>query len=98
MDEISLMMISLPVYMPIIQALGFDPVWFGVELILICEIGNITPPIALNVWVLKTVLKDQVSMGTIYRGILPFLLVEVVFLVVLLFFPQIALFLPGLMK
>jgi C4-dicarboxylate transporter, DctM subunit len=90
--------LTLPVFFPVITSLGFDPVWFGVELILICEIGNITPPIALNVWVLSTVLKDQVPLGTIYRGILPFLLVEVVFLVVLLFFPQIALFLPGLMK
>lgn len=90
--------LTLPVFFPVITALGFDPIWFGVELILICEIGNITPPIALNVWILGSVIKDQASMGTIYRGILPFLLVEVVFLIVLLFFPQIALFLPGLMQ
>jgi C4-dicarboxylate transporter, DctM subunit len=90
--------LTLPVFFPVITALGFDPVWFGIELMVLCEIANITPPIALNVWVLSTVLKDQVSMETIYRGIVPFLLVEVIFLVVLLFLPQIALFLPGLMK
>lgn len=90
--------LTLPVFFPVITALGFDPIWFGIELMVLCEIANITPPIALNVWVLSAVLKDQISMETIYRGIFPFLFVEIIFLVVLLFLPQIALFLPGLMK
>jgi TRAP-type C4-dicarboxylate transport system permease large subunit len=90
--------LTLPVFFPVITALGFDPIWFGVELILICEIGNITPPIALNIFVLKSVVKGQASLGEVYRGILPFLAVEVIFLLVLLPFPQIALFLPSLMK
>jgi C4-dicarboxylate transporter DctM subunit len=89
--------LTLPVFFPVITALGFDPIWFGIELTLLCEIGNITPPIALNVWVLGTVLKGQISMETIYRGIIPFFCIEVIFLVILLFLPQIALFLPALM-
>lgn len=90
--------LTLPVFFPVITVLGFDPVWFGIELTILCEIGCITPPIALNVWVLGTVLKDQTSIETIYRGILPFFGIEVIFLILLLFLPQIVLFLPGLMK
>ena len=89
--------LTLPIYFPIATALGFDPVWFGIEITLMCEVANITPPIALNVWVLDGVLKDKIPISTIYKGILPFLFVELVFLIILLFWPQIALFLPGLM-
>jgi C4-dicarboxylate transporter DctM subunit len=90
--------LTIPIFFPLVVALGFDPVWFGVELVLLGEIGNITPPIAMNVWVLGEILKGQINMGAMYRGIVPFLGAEVAFLVLMLFLPQIATFLPGLMS
>jgi C4-dicarboxylate transporter DctM subunit len=90
--------LTIPIFFPLVVALGFDPIWFCIEIVLVAEIGNITPPIALNVWILGGILRDQAPMGTIYRGILPFLVVEVAFLFIMLFVPKIALFLPGLMK
>jgi C4-dicarboxylate transporter, DctM subunit len=98
MDVLSMIALTIPIFFPLVVSLGFDPVWFCVEIVLVSEIGNITPPIALNVWLLGGILKDQIPMGKIYRGILPFLGVEVAFLLIMLFLPQIVTFLPGLMK
>ncbi len=97
MDPVAMILITMPVYFPIILALGFDPIWFGIITIRLVEIGLITPPVGLNVYVLKGVAKD-VSMGTIFRGIVPFLIADVFHVALLVAVPQISLFLPSLMK
>jgi C4-dicarboxylate transporter DctM subunit len=99
MDVPSMIALTIPIFFPVVTSLGFSGIWFGIIIALLGEIANITPPTALNVWILAGILRPQgTSMETIYKGILPFLAVEVAFLFILLFFPQIALFLPSLMK
>jgi len=91
------MIITLPIFYPTILNLGFDPIWFGVIMVIIINMGMITPPIGMNVFVIKGVAKD-VPLETIFRGIVPFILAMILCLIILTIFPQIALFLPGLMK
>ena len=95
-DTVAAMVITLPFVFPLIIALGFDPIWFGVINIMVIEIGMITPPIGLNVFVLHGIART-IPLGTIFRGIVPFLVADLVRLSILTFFPVIALWLPGLM-
>jgi C4-dicarboxylate transporter, DctM subunit len=98
MDVLAMIALTIPIFFPLVVSLGFDPLWFCVSVVLISEMGAITPPVALNVWLLGGILKGQTSMGTIYRGIFPFLGVEAALLIVMLFIPQIVTFLPALVK
>ncbi|MEE9502270.1 MAG: TRAP transporter large permease subunit [Candidatus Aminicenantaceae bacterium] len=97
MNIVPAMIITLPIFYPTILNLGFDPIWFGVIMVIIINMGMITPPIGMNVFVIKGVAKD-VPLETIFRGIVPFILAMILCLIILTIFPQIALFLPGLMK
>ncbi|WP_118138354.1 TRAP transporter large permease [Oceanicella sp. SM1341] len=97
LDPIGLMLIALPVLLPMIQHSGFDLIWFGILTIKFVEIGLITPPVGLSVYTIKTVLGDQVQLTSIFRGITWFLICELLVVVLLVIFPQIALYLPGLM-
>lgn len=97
MDALAMVMLTVPIFYPVAQTLGFDPIWFGVVIVLITEMGVITPPVGVNVYVVYGVAKD-VPLMTIFRGVFPMLLALLVCNLILLFFPQIALFLPGLMK
>ena len=92
----AILMLTCPVYVPIITALGFDPLWFGVVTIMLMEVAMITPPIGMNVFVISGIATD-VPLFTIYKGILPFLIADIFRVILLLFIPSIALFLPGLM-
>ena len=92
----SMIFLTIPIFFPVITGLGFDSVWFGILIVLVTEIAMITPPLGMNVYVIAGVAKD-VPMETIFKGILPFVLTEVVFVVFLIAFPSIALFLPSLM-
>lgn len=96
LDAVSMMVLTLPVIFPVVLALGFDPIWFGVLAVLMMEAGLITPPVGLNVYTLSGIAKD-VPMSEIFKGALPFLtsIFIVVFLIVL--FPSLALYLPSLM-
>ena len=96
MNILPAVIVTLPIFFPTIVNLGFDPIWFGVVLVIIMEMGLITPPVGMNVFVIKGVAKD-VSVGTIFRGVLPFVLAMVVCVVILTAFPQIALILPNMM-
>lgn len=96
LDGLSMLVISVPIVFPIIMSLGFDPIWFGVILVIVIEIGMLTPPVGLNVFVVKSVARD-VPLITIFRGVIPFLLAMLVALVLIILFPQIALFLPNSM-
>lgn len=97
LDAVSQMVLTMPIVFPIILALGFDPVWFGVMFIVLLEIGFMTPPLGINVYVLAGV-APHIPMGDIFRGIFPFVLAQLAVLAVLVAFPQIVLVLPNMMK
>lgn len=97
LDAISMMVLTLPVIFPVILALNFDPIWFGVIAVLMMEAGLITPPMGLNLFTVVGVAKNT-SLETIIKGAAPFLLAILVVAVVLTIFPQISLVLPGMMK
>lgn len=96
LDAISMMVLTMPVIFPVIKALGFDPIWFGVICVIMMEAGLITPPVGLNVYTLAGVVKD-VPMQTIFRGAAPFLIAMIAVVVIITFFPKICLFLPSMM-
>jgi tripartite ATP-independent transporter DctM subunit len=97
MDALAMIMLTIPIFFPVVQALGFDPIWFGVVIVLITEMGVITPPVGVNVYVVYGVAKD-VPLEDIFRGVFPMLAALLLCNLILLLFPQIALFLPGLMR
>ena len=97
MSGMAMILITVPVFFPVIIALGFDPIWFGIIIVVLVEMGQITPPVGMNVYVMQGIAKD-IPMYTIFRGIVPFLIANIFFLTLLIAVPQIALFLPGLMK
>jgi C4-dicarboxylate transporter DctM subunit len=97
MDALAMIMLTIPIFFPVVQTLGFDPIWFGVVIVLITEMGVITPPVGVNVYVVYGVAKD-VPLENIFRGVFPMLLALLLCNLILLIFPQIALFLPNLMN
>ena len=96
MDGLSMLVISIPIVYPVITALGFDPIWFGVVVVLVIEMGMITPPVGLNVFVVRGVAAD-VPLRTVFRGVMPFLLAMIVGLILIILIPQIALLIPNTM-
>lgn len=96
MNIIPMIMLTLPILFPTVMSLGFDPIWYGVIMVIMMEMGQITPPVGINVFVIYGVAK-KVSMGTIFKGIWPFVLAQIVLIIFLTVFPDIALFLPGTM-
>jgi tripartite ATP-independent transporter DctM subunit len=96
LDVLGLILLTVPIFFPLIVGLGFSPVWFGVLLVKMCEVALITPPVGLNVYVMAGVARD-VPMEEIFLGILPFLAMDITMLALLVAFPSISLFLPSLM-
>ena len=97
MEELSMILLTVPVFFPLVTHLGFDPIWFGVLIVVVVEIGLISPPVGMNLFVLNSLL-PEVPTKTIFRGVLPFMLADVVRLAILIAFPVISLYLPSLMK
>ncbi|MBT7955713.1 MAG: TRAP transporter large permease [Rhodospirillaceae bacterium] len=97
LETLSMLLLTMPIFFPIVQLLGFDPVWFGILVVVAIEISLITPPIGLNVFMLSSVLTD-ISSGTIFRGVAPFIAVDIVRLAIIVFVPSVALLLPSLMR
>jgi tripartite ATP-independent transporter DctM subunit len=93
MDAMAMIILTVPIIFPVIVHLGFDPIWFGVIIVMTVELGLIHPPVGMNVFVIKSVVKD-VSFTTIFKGVLPFIVTDIVRLVILIAFPVIALWLP----
>ena len=94
LEGFAMLVLTLPIFFPIITDLGIDPIWFGVLVVLTLEMGLISPPVGLNVFIVKSV-KPEVELGTIFKGILPFWLMMILAIVLLILFPQIALYLPN---
>jgi C4-dicarboxylate transporter DctM subunit len=97
MEELSMILLTIPVFFPVIVQLGFDPVWFGIIIVCVVEIGLISPPVGMNMFVLKTLL-PEVSTGTIFSGVMPFMWADVLRLAILVAFPWISLWLPSMMR
>jgi C4-dicarboxylate transporter, DctM subunit len=97
MDSMALIVVTLPIFYPVVRKLGFDPIWFGVMIVLLCEMGVLTPPVGVNVFVIKGIAPD-VPLNTIFRGIFPFLGAIILLAILILFFPAIATWLPSLVK
>ena len=95
MDSLAMITLTVPIIFPVGQDLGFDPIWFGVIIVLITEIGVISPPEGINVFVIKGLGKD-VPMQTVFRGVMPYLYAMIIAAIILLFIPQIATFLPNI--
>ena len=93
MDALAMIILTVPIIFPVIAALGFDPIWFGVIIVMTVELGLIHPPVGMNVFVIKTVV-PEVSFLTIFSGVLPFIVTDMLRLVILIAFPAIATFLP----
>jgi C4-dicarboxylate transporter DctM subunit len=96
-EGLAMIFLTVPIFVPIVEGLGFDLVWFGIVMVMVVEISLITPPIGLNVFVLKSMLPD-VPLSTIFRGIMPFFAADIVRLLLVVFFPGIALFLPSVLS
>ena len=96
MDAMAMIILTVPIIFPVVTALGFDPIWFGVIIVMTVELGLIHPPVGMNVFVIKSVVKD-VSFTTIFKGVLPFVATDIVRLIILIAFPMVALWLPNRM-
>jgi tripartite ATP-independent transporter DctM subunit len=94
MDAMAMIILTIPIIFPVITTLGFDPVWFGVIIVMTVELGLIHPPVGMNVFVIKTVVKD-VDFSTIFYGVIPFVLTDILRLAILIAFPVLALYLPS---
>lgn len=98
LDEIGIILLCVPIFLPIIKALGFDPVWFGILFLVNAQMDYITPPFGYTLFYLKGVAPEGVTMGDIYRSIIPFVLLQAFGLALCMIFPQIVLWLPSIMK
>jgi tripartite ATP-independent transporter DctM subunit len=96
LDPVGIMLITLPVFLPIVTELGFDPIWFGILFIINMEIGYMTPPFGFNLFYLKGVVPPSITMGDIYRSVIPYTAVELVGLALVMIFPAIATWLPSI--
>lgn len=96
-DALALVMLTIPIFYPVVTHLGYDPIWFGVIIVLITQIGVITPPVGVNVYVVSGVARD-VPLHVIFKGVIPMLIALVLLTLLLIPFPQIALFLPSLIR
>lgn len=96
LPEFPMIMLTVPILFPIIKALNYDPIWFGVLIVVVMSVGMLTPPVGMVVFTLGGICKKPV--GTIFKGVVPFILAEVVVIILLIAFPQIATWLPNIMK
>jgi C4-dicarboxylate transporter, DctM subunit len=96
MDAMAMIILTVPIIFPVVVTLGFDPIWFGVIIVMTVELGLIHPPVGMNVFVIKSVVQD-VSFSTIFKGVIPFIVTDIIRLIILIAFPILALWLPSKM-
>ena len=94
MDALAMIILTVPIIFPVIMHLGFDPIWFGVIIVMTVELGLIHPPVGMNIFVIKSVVED-VKISTIFYGVIPFIITDLIRLVILIAFPILALWLPS---
>jgi TRAP-type C4-dicarboxylate transport system permease large subunit len=96
MDAMAMIILTVPIIFPVVTQLGFDPIWFGVIIVMTVELGLIHPPVGMIVFVIKSVIQD-VDFSTIFKGVLPFIVTDLIRLVILIVFPILATWLPSRM-
>jgi TRAP-type mannitol/chloroaromatic compound transport system permease large subunit len=96
LDDTAMLIIVAPLYVPLVVELGFDPIWYGVLYTITCQIAYLTPPFGYNLFLMKAMSPKEISLADIYRSIIPFVIVMIIGLGVVMMFPKIALWLPGL--
>jgi C4-dicarboxylate transporter, DctM subunit len=96
LDSMAMILLMVPIVFPVIVSLGFDPVWFGIVIVIVAELGLITPPVGINVYVINSIIRD-IKLTTIFRGVMPFVFTDLIRLALLILFPALALFLPNTM-
>ena len=96
LDSLAMILLTIPIVFPIVKALNYDPIWFGIIIVMVVELGLITPPIGMNVFVIKGITKD-VPLETIFRGVTPFIIAQIILILILIAVPSIALWLPSTM-
>jgi TRAP-type C4-dicarboxylate transport system permease large subunit len=97
LESMTMILLTIPVFFPIVQALGFDPVWFGIIVVVVTEISLITPPVGLNVFVISGMFRE-IGTANVFRGVAPFVAADVVRIAILVLVPWISLVLPSFMK
>lgn len=100
MDSLALIMLTIPVFGPVVAGIGYDPIWFGIIIVLVTEMGVITPPVGMNVYVVYGIaqkIAPDIRLESIFKGIIPFFLAVLVGIIIMTMFPEIVLYLPGLM-
>jgi tripartite ATP-independent transporter DctM subunit len=97
MDPAGIIMICTPIFIPIVRSLGFDTIWFGILFVINMEMGYITPPFGFNLFYMKAIVPPEISMMDIYRSIVPFVVLEIMGLLIIVFFPALATWLPSMM-
>lgn len=95
MDSLGMILLTIPIFYPVAISLGYDPIWFGVAVVLITELGVITPPVGINVYVVSGIAQD-IRLETVFKGAVPFVFALIFYVILMVIFPQIALFLPNL--
>ncbi len=96
LDSVAIILVTVPVFLPVVTSFGYDTVWYGILMVVVVEVGLITPPVGLNIFVIQAAL-PEIQLGTVFKGIAPFLVANAVLIALLLLFPQIALWLPGIL-
>ncbi len=97
MEELSMILLTVPLFFPVVTGLGYDPLWFGVVVVVVVQIGLISPPVGMNIFVVRTLLR-HISIGTIFRGVWAFTAAQCILLAILVAFPELATTLPKFMK
>ena len=96
LDSVAIILVTVPVFLPVVTSFGYDTVWYGILMVVVVEVGLITPPVGLNIFVIQAQLPD-IQLGTVFKGIAPFLVANAILIALLLLFPQIALWLPSVL-
>ncbi len=96
-EGLAMIFLTVPIFVPLVDAMGFNLIWFGIVMVMVVEISLITPPIGLNVFVIKSIMPD-VPLASIFKGIVPFFIADIARLALVVFFPAVALWLPGLLS
>jgi tripartite ATP-independent transporter DctM subunit len=97
MEELSMILLTVPLFFPVVASLGYSPIWFGIVIVIVVQLGLISPPVGMNIFVVKNLL-GHISIGTVFRGVTPFTIALCVLLALIVAFPEIATWLPSYMK
>ena len=96
LDSLTMILLTIPIFFPVVVNLGFDPIWFGIIVVMVVELGLITPPVGMNVFIIKG-MAAEVPLSKIYKGVLPFVIAQILLITLIVFFPKIATWLPSTM-